>query len=81
MSNLLCKNLNLYRMSAGTLMRRQLNTNVSTDKKLIKYFRELLSNGERLSDDLLMKLMLDHYLIVDGKFEGVVFDGIPCSPK
>lgn len=71
-AEMLEKEFNLYHLSTGDVLRSVSNTSTPLGKKV----KELIDNGNLVSDELIMELIKDKITSLK-EYNGIIFDGIP----
>jgi adenylate kinase len=74
-AEILEKEMNLYHLSTGDLLREISNSNTELGKEV----KELIDNGKLIDDDLMLKLLKEKLSTVQSN--GIIFDGFPRTIK
>lgn len=71
-AELLSKDYNLYHLSTGDVLR----SIASSDSDLGKQVKELIDNGNFISDELMLEILKEKISTLDN-INGIIFDGVP----
>ena len=74
-AEILEKEMNLYHLSTGDLLREIASSNTELGKEV----KKLIDNGKLIDDDLMLKLLKEKLSTVQSN--GVIFDGFPRTIK